>query len=199
MNKALRNLRTILKPPITGDGLLLIGSVTGVVGWPLSYLLSTGFISLDPILYIVLIWAVMFALVILSGIFYTAKHVRSENLWIIWGGLNIFALAVNVLAIADLIPDSLVIYAYWHPWLLSIGLGYAFTVILGWNDRRITTFGTGIFGLGSALSIAGLVWSLTVSYSIPYLTLIGFVHIFPMMLSVIERRLNVTNMLSGNS
>ena len=131
--------RRLLTPPLPGDGLLLFGFLEGVLGWGLSWLFSQnpGLAPLGLIPSIVITWAVLTGGIIFVGVTYTAPTVRRNRVWLVWGGLNLAATAVNVAALAGALPSGLLAYAYWHPWLAVMGVGYLVTGLYNWKSPQI--------------------------------------------------------------
>lgn len=131
--------RRLLTPPLPGDGLLLFGFLEGVLGWGLSWLFSQhpGLAPIGLIPSIVLTWVVLTGGIIFVGVTYTAPTVRRNRVWLVWGGLNVAATAVNVAALAGTLPSGLLAYAYWHPWLAAMGLGYLVTGLYNWENPQI--------------------------------------------------------------
>ena len=131
--------RRLLTPPLPGDGLLLFGFLEGVLGWGLSWLFSQnpGLAPLGLIPSIVITWAVLTGGIIFIGVTYTAPTVRRNRMWLVWGGLNLAATAVNVAALAGALPSGLLAYAYWHPWLAVMGVGYLVTGLYNWKSPQI--------------------------------------------------------------
>jgi hypothetical protein len=148
--------RRLLDPPLPGDGLLLFGFLEGVLGWGLSWLFSQnpGLAPVGLIESIVLTWVLLTAGIILVGVTYTAPTVRRNRVWLVWGGLNVVATAVNVAALAGTLPSRLLPYAYWHPWLVVIGIGYIVTGLYNWESpqirrqERLVYAATGLVTLG---------------------------------------------------
>lgn len=131
--------RRLLTPPLPGDGLLLFGFLEGVLGWGLSWLLGQypGLAPIGLIPSIVLLWVLLTAGIVFVGVTYTAPTVRRNRVWLVWGGLNVIATVVNVAALAELLPSGLLTYAYWHPWLAVIGIGYLVTGLSNWQSPQI--------------------------------------------------------------
>jgi len=164
---AARRTRRLLRPPLTGDGLLLVGFVEGVVGWPLSWLVATRGVTpagLDPVATIVGLWAVLTAVIVAVGWTTTLPAVRQNNAWVVWGVLNLIATGVNVLGllawlgVAETMPAAFLQFAFWHPWLAVFGGGYLILALLDRDDRRITPVervGYGLAGVASLLLLAG--------------------------------------------
>ncbi len=161
--------RRLLTPPLPGDGLLLVGFLEGVLGWGLSWLFSQN-PSLAPfglVPSIVFTWVLLTAGIIFVGVVYTAPTVRRNRVWLVWGGLNVAATAVNVVAIAGAVPSNLFAYAYWHPWLAVMGIGYLVTGLYNWKSpqirrqERLVYAATGLVTLGvlaaSLGALAGVV------------------------------------------
>ncbi len=134
-----RYFRRLLTPPLPGDGLLLVGFLEGVLGWGLSWLFSQnpGLAPVGLIQSIVLTWIVLTGGILFVGVTYTAPTVRRNRVWLIWGGLNVVATAVNVAALAGTLPSGLLAYAYWHPWLAVMGVGYLVTGLYNWRSPQI--------------------------------------------------------------
>ncbi|MFT4949772.1 MAG: hypothetical protein ACI9CA_001913 [Natronomonas sp.] len=133
------HFRRLLTPPLPGDGLLLFGFLEGVVGWGLSWLFSRNpeLAPLGLVLSIVVTWVLLTAGVIFVGVVYTAPTVRRNRVWVVWGVLNLAATAVNVAALAGALPTGLLSYAYWHPWLAVMGVGYLVTGLYNWQSPQI--------------------------------------------------------------
>lgn len=131
--------RRLLTPPLPGDGLLLFGFVEGVIGWGLSWLFSRnpGLSPIELIPSIVVMWIVLTGGIIFVGVTYTAPTVRRNRVWLVWGGLNVAATAINVAALAGILAPGLVAYAYWHPWLAAMGIGYLVTGVYNWESPQI--------------------------------------------------------------
>lgn len=131
--------RRLLTPPLPGDGLLLFGFLEGVLGWGLSWLFSQnpGLAPINLIPSIVLTWTILTGGIIFVGVTYTAPTVRRNQVWLVWGGLNVAATVVNVAALTGMLPAKLLVYAYWHPWLAVMGLGYLVTGLYNWESPQI--------------------------------------------------------------
>ncbi|MFB6360664.1 MAG: hypothetical protein ABEH59_05020 [Halobacteriales archaeon] len=148
--------RRLLTPPIPGDGLLLFGFLEGVLGWGLSWLFSQnpGLAPIGLIGSIVLTWVVLTGGIIFVGVTYTAPTVRRNRVWLVWGGLNVAATAINVAALTSTLPAELIAYAYWHPWLAVMGIGYMATGLYKWespqirHQERLVYVATGLVTLG---------------------------------------------------
>lgn len=158
---ALRRSRRLLRPPLSGDGLLLVGFVEGLVGWPLSWLVAEypGLSPFGPFVTIVGLWTALTAAIVAVGWFATAPTVRRTDVWAVWGVLNLIATGVNLLGVvqvsgvATTLPGTLSRYAFWHPWLAVFGGGYLITALLNRSDRRVRRVervgyaATGVFSL----------------------------------------------------
>ncbi|MFB6295836.1 MAG: hypothetical protein ABEH66_03225 [Halobacteriales archaeon] len=148
--------RRLLTPPLPGDGLLLFGFLEGVLGWGLSWLFARnpGLAPIGLIESIVLTWVLLTAGIIFVGVTYTAPTVRRNRVWLVWGGLNVAATAVNLAALAGTLPSDLLAYAYWHPWLAVMGVGYVVTALYNWESpqirrqERLVYAATGVMTLG---------------------------------------------------
>lgn len=77
----------LLRPPLSGDGFLLVGFLEGLVGWPLSHLMAN-----DPSLApfglfgsIVGLWVFLTAVLVFVGLIYAAPTVRRNDIWVVWG------------------------------------------------------------------------------------------------------------------
>ncbi len=148
--------RRLLTPPLPGDGLLLVGFLEGVLGWGLSWLLSQnpGLAPVGVIPSVVLTWVVLTGGIVFVGVTYTAPTVRRNRVWLVWGGLNVVATAVNVVALTGVLPSGLLVYAYWHPWLAVMGVGYLVTALYNRKSpqirqqERLVYAATGLVTLG---------------------------------------------------
>ncbi|QWC20330.1 hypothetical protein [Halorubrum sp. 2020YC2] len=131
--------RRLLSPPLPGDGLLLFGFLEGVVGWGLSWAFSRnpGLAPFGLVQSIVAVWIVLTAGIVFFGVTYTSPTVRRNRVWLIWGGLNVAATVVNVGALVGVVPPAVERYAYWHPWLAAIGIGYLITALYNWESPQI--------------------------------------------------------------
>ncbi|MFB6156766.1 MAG: hypothetical protein ABEJ34_02865 [Haloferacaceae archaeon] len=155
--------RRLLTPPFPGDGLLLFGFLEGVLGWGLSWLFSQtpGLAPVGLIPSIVLTWIVLTGGIIIVGVVYTAPTVRRNRVWLVWGGLNVAATAVNVAALTGALPPGLLAYAYWHPWLAVMGIGYLVTGLYNWTSpqirrqERLVYAATGLVTLGVLVASLG--------------------------------------------
>lgn len=155
--------RRLLSPPLPGDGLLLFGFLEGVLGWGLSWVLSRnpGLAPFGLFESIVLLWVALTAGILFVGVVYTAPSVRRNRVWLVWGGLNVAATAINLAAIADTLPPDLLRYAYWHPWLAVMGLGYLVTGLYRWQSpqirkqERLVYVATGLVTLGLLAAALG--------------------------------------------
>jgi hypothetical protein len=155
--------RRLLTPPLPGDGLLLFGFLEGVLGWGLSWLFgrNPGLAPIGLIESIVLTWVVLTGGILFVGVTYTAPTVRRNRVWLVWGGLNVAATAVNLAAIAGQLPPGLLAYAYWHPWLAVMGIGYAVTGLYNWESpqirrqERLVYAATGLVTLGLLAASVG--------------------------------------------
>lgn len=148
--------RRLLSPPIPGDGLLLFGFLEGVLGWGLSWLFSQnpGLAPIGPTPSIVLTWLLLTGGILFVGVTYTAPTVRRNRVWLVWGGLNVAATAVNLAALLGALPPEVHRYAYWHPWLAVMGIGYLVTGLYNWQSpqirrqERLVYIATGLVTLG---------------------------------------------------
>lgn len=124
--------RFLITPPLPGGGLLLVGFLEGVLGWGLSMLFvrAPGLAPLGLVPSVVLTWVVLTGGIVFVGLRYAAPSVRYNRVWVVWGGLNLAATGINLLALADLLPGELVVYAYWQPWFVVFGIGYLVTAVL---------------------------------------------------------------------
>ena len=134
-----RYFQRLLTPPLPGDGLLLFGFLEGVLGWGLSWVLSQnpGLAPIGLVQSIVFMWVLLTGGILFVGVTYTAPTVRRNRVWLVWGGLNLVATAINLAAVADVLPSRLLVYAYWHPWLAVMGLGYLATGLYNWESPQI--------------------------------------------------------------
>jgi hypothetical protein len=117
----------------------LFGFLEGVLGWGLSWLFSQnpGLAPIGVIPSIVFTWVALTCGIIFVGVTYTSPTVRRNRIWLVWGGLNVAATVVNLIAIAGLLPSRLVTFAYWHPWLAVMGIGYLVTGLYNWQNPQI--------------------------------------------------------------
>ena len=147
--------RRLVTPPLPGDGLLLVGFLEGVIGWGGSW----AFINypvlapVGPVLSVVALWAVLTAGIVFIGVAYTAPTVRRNRVWMVWGVLNLGATLVNVVAVAGVLPPSLAVYGYWHPWFLAIGLGYLATAFDNWESPQLRKQERIVYAPGGAATL----------------------------------------------
>lgn len=165
LSTAVGRTRRLLRPPLTGDGLLLVGFLEGLIGWPLSWLFATrpGLAPLGATVSIVVLWVLLTAGIVAVGWLATAPTVRGNDAWVVWGVLNLIATGVNVLGVLDVrglvdtLPGMLSQFAFWHPWLAVFGGGYLITALLDRDDRRILPVervGYAVTGVASLLVLA---------------------------------------------
>ncbi len=157
-----RYFRRLLTPPLPGDGLLLFGFLEGVLGWGLSWLFgqNPGLAPVGLIQSIVVLWVVLTGGIIFVGVTYTAPTVRRNRVWLVWGGLNVAATAVNVAALAGALPSGLLTYAYWHPWLAVMGIGYLVTGLYNWESPQIRSQERGVYAATGLVTLGLLAASL---------------------------------------
>lgn len=150
--------RRLLTPPLPGDGLLLVGLLEGVLGWGGSALLlrNPGLAPLGLVASIVVLWLLLTVGIVVVGVVYTAPTVRRNRVWLVWGGLNVAATLVNVAAVADLLPAGLLAYAYYHPWLAVLGVGYLATAFDDPSSPQIRRQERAVYALGGVASLAVL-------------------------------------------
>jgi len=156
--------RRLLSRPLSGDGLLLVGFVEGLIGWPLSWVVVTqGVAPFGLLTTVVVLWVLLTAAIVAVGWFATAPTVRRNDAWVVWGVLNLIATGVNVLGVlhvsgvAETLPGTLSQYAFFHPWLAVFGGGYLITALLNRDDRRIRRLervGYALAGVASLLVLA---------------------------------------------
>lgn len=141
---------------------MLFGLLEGVVGWGLSWLFSQnpGLAPFGLVESVVLVWVVLTAGIIFVGVTYTAPTVRRNRVWVVWGMLNVAATAINLAALAGALPLELVTYAYWHPWLAVIGVGYLVTGLYNWNSPQIRRQERLVYAAGGLVTLGFLVASL---------------------------------------
>lgn len=183
--------RRLLTPPLPGDGLLLFGFLEGVLGWGLSWVFSQapGLAPFGTIPTIVGTWVLLTAGIVLVGVTYTSPTVRRNRVWLVWGGLNTAATAVNIAAIAGMLPGELLVYAYWHPWLAAIGIGYLVTGLYNWGNpqirrqERLVYIATGTATLGLLVGSFG---PLAAFVSVNIFLLGGIVQLFPIGFDVLS-------------
>lgn len=160
-------LRRLVTPPLPGDGLLLVGLLEGVVGWPLSLLFATrpSLAPLGVVGSIVGLWLVLTIGVFAVGIGYTAPTVRRNRVWLVWGGVTTLATLVNLAALAQLLPGTLAASGYWHPWFAAVGVGYLVTASYDWGNPQLRRGERAVYGLAGAGTVA--------------FTVVGFVQFVP--------------------
>jgi hypothetical protein len=161
LTTAVRRTRRLLRPPLSGDGLLLVGFVEGLVGWPLSWLVANrpGLSPFGLFESVVGLWAVLTLAIVAVGWFGTAPTVRSNDAWVVWGVLNLIATGVNVLGVLDVtgvldtLPATLVRYAFFHPWLAVFGGGYLITALLNRGSRGVRRVERAVYAGGGVVSL----------------------------------------------
>lgn len=177
-----RYFARLLTPPLSGDGFLLVGFFEGLVGWPLSQLFATR-PSLAPFgLFgsIVGLWVLLTAVLVFVGLAYAAPTVRNNDIWIVWGVLNVVAVGVNVLALTGSLPADLQRFGYWHPWMAVFGGGYLVTGLSDWGDPRIRTPERLVYVAAGVASLGVLAVSFRTAALLPYLFLVGgCLHLVP--------------------
>ncbi len=153
--------RRLLTPPLPGDGLLFFGFAEGVLGWGLSWLFqqNPGLAPFGLVTSIVLLWVVLTAGIVFVGVTYTAPTVRRNRVWLVWGALNVAATAVNLLALAGVLPADVVVYAYWQPWFAVLGVGYLVTALYNWESPQIRRQERVVYALAGVAALGVLVAS----------------------------------------
>jgi hypothetical protein len=151
-----------LTPPLPGDGLLLFGFLEGVIGWGLSWLFSQnpGLAPTGLVSSIVFTWVVLTGGILFVGVTYTAPTVRRNRVWLVWGVLNVAATAVNIAALTGALPTELLRYAYWHPWLAVMGIGYLVTGLYNWSSPQIRRHERLVYGATGLVTLGVLAASL---------------------------------------
>lgn len=177
--------RRLLTPPLPGDGLLVFGFAEGVIGWGLSWVLSQnpGLAPFGLVPSIVLLWVVLTAGIVFFGVAYTAPTVRRNRVWVVWGGLNVAATAVNVAAVTGVVPSGLAQYAYWHPWLAVLGIGYVVTALYNRTSPQIRRRERIVYAVAGVTTLALLVGSLGPLRGFVTLNIFvigGVLHLLPM-------------------
>ncbi|QAU12047.1 hypothetical protein EKH57_04420 [Halorubrum sp. BOL3-1] len=154
--------RRLLSPPLPGDGLLLFGFLEGVVGWGLSWAFSRnpGLAPFGLVQSIVAVWIVLTVGIVFFGVTYTSPTVRRNRVWLVWGGLNVAATAVNVGALVGAVPSAAARYAYWHPWLAAIGVGYLVTALYNRESPQIRRQERVVYAVTGAATLGLLAGSL---------------------------------------
>jgi hypothetical protein len=152
-------LQRLLTPPLPGDGLLFFGFAEGVLGWGLSWLFqqNPGLAPFGLVTTIVLLWVVLTVGIVFVGVTYTAPTVRRNRVWVLWGALNVAATAINLLALARVLPADLVVYAYWQPWFAVFGIGYLATAFSNWESPQLRRQERVVYALAgvAALGVLG--------------------------------------------
>jgi len=153
-----RYVRRLLTPPLPGDGLLLVGFAEGVVGWGVCRLLLARpeLAVIGLVESIVLTWAVLTAGIAFVGVTYTAPTVRRNRVWLVWGGLNLTATAINLVALAGILPAGATAYAYWHPWLAVMGVGYLATGLVDRSNPQIRERERTVYAAGGLTALGVL-------------------------------------------
>jgi hypothetical protein len=185
--------RRLLSPPLPGDGLLVVGAVEGIVGWSLSWLLVEN-PSLAPFGFyesIVALWVVLIAILVAVGVAYTAPTVRRNRIWLVWAGLNVSAVTVNVATLAGWFPGPVADVpvlgdtlgsGYWQPWFLALGVGYLATALYNWSNPQIRKSERVVYGLGglTCLLILSPWFPTTELYPTRLFLVGGLLHVIPM-------------------
>ena len=113
------------------DRRTLLGSVAAMLalGWAATEAVASfpAVVPGDPILAVVGLWVGLFAVVTVGALTQTPDYVRFSGPLLLWGVLNAVALAVTVSAALGILPSGLVVYAYWHVWVLVAVVGFATT------------------------------------------------------------------------
>ncbi len=179
-----RYFRRLLSPPLPGDGFLLVGFLEGLIGWSLSYLFlrNPGLAPFGLVPSIVGIWVLLTVGIVFVGITYTAPTVRRNRVWLVWGALNVLATVVNLIALAGGLPSSLLAYAYWHPWIAVLGIGYLVTAVDNWQSPQIRRQERLVYAASGIGALLVLLVSITAAppVIVGYPFVIGGVlHLFP--------------------
>ncbi|MFB6297942.1 MAG: hypothetical protein ABEH56_05430 [Salinirussus sp.] len=176
--------RRLLSPPLPGDGLLVVGFVEGLIGWPLSYLLATrpGLAPFGVVQSVVVLWLVLTAGIVAVGVVYTAPMVRQKRVWLVWGVCNGLAAGVNLLWLFGGLPADLARYGLWRPWLAVFGVSYLATAGLEWGNPQLRVTERAVYALAGVVSLAVLATSFgSGAWLLPRLFLVGgLLHLVPM-------------------
>ena len=112
--------------------LLGLGAVALAVGWGLTEAIVTFRPSLPVSLAAAAVglWVGLFALVTVVALTQCPDYVRFSGPLLLWGVLNILAFLVTGAAVLGYLPVGLVVYTYWHVWVLVSVVGFAGTGVL---------------------------------------------------------------------
>ncbi|OYR39470.1 hypothetical protein DJ81_01170 [Halorubrum sp. Hd13] len=162
----------------------MFGFLEGVLGWGISWLFSRnpGLAPFGLIQSIVVVWMVLTVGIVFFGVTYTTPTVRRNRVWLVWGVLNVAATVINVAALADLVPSAMLQYAYWHPWLAVLGIGYLVTALYNWespqirHQERVVYAATGVVTLGL---LAGSLGPLRAFVTLNIFAIGAVVHLVP--------------------
>jgi hypothetical protein len=191
--------RRLLSPPLPGDGLLVVGAVEGIVGWSLSWLLVTENPSWAPFGFyenIVALWVVLIGILVAVGVGYTAPTVRRNRIWLVWAGLNVSAVGVNVAALTGWFPGPVADVpvlgdtlgaGYWQPWFLVLALGYLTTAAYNWSNPQIRKSERVVYALGGLTCLAVLSPWFPVAELYPAKLFLvgGLLHVVPMAFDIL--------------
>lgn len=105
--------------------LLVLGAVMLAAGWALTGAVVSFSESLpvSPTVAAVGLWAVIGAVALTQ----TPDYVRFSRPLLLWAVLNTVAFLVTGAAVFGYLPAGLVVYAYWHVWVLVAVVGFAAT------------------------------------------------------------------------
>ena len=112
--------------------LLGLGAFALATGWALTEAIVSfpGAVPVSPTTAAVGLWAVLFAAVGAVALTQTPDYVRSSRPLLLWAVLNTVAFLVTGAAVLGYLPAGLVVYAYWHVWVLVSVVGFAGTGVL---------------------------------------------------------------------
>lgn len=140
---------------------LTLGAILGAVGWAVTQyvawnpgvaLEATG---IEGTTALVAFWAGATALLATVWVAATSRAVKfSPPMWL-WVLLVAAALGVNAVAVLGVLPRSLLLYAFWHPWIVAFGVGFLATGILATHRNRLAYL-LGSLGAALLLLIAAL-------------------------------------------
>ena len=112
--------------------LLGLGAFALATGWALTEAIVSfpGAVPVSPTTAAVGLWAVLFAAVTAVALTQSPDYVRSSRPLLLWAVLNAVAFLVVGAAVLGYLPAGLVVYAYWHVWVLVAVVGFAATGVL---------------------------------------------------------------------
>ena len=136
------------------DGFLAVGAAVGAVGWGVTAgLTARPEVVADPELASMAVWIGLVGVMATVGAFTTPDEVRFSRPLLGWGAANGTATLLSMLALVDVLPDTV----HLHAWPLAGLAGYAATArFVGGRDGQLYATAAVLEGVTLGLVLGGL-------------------------------------------